>query len=110
MGRTKIPVDESRYLLVGIDRPMRTLFAQLWDVEFAEDIDGEPAKAAGYHDAEKTPGAATEYGEYPLDVHAFDRTLREWGMSGEVREAAGAALARQEEIPGEVLEIGGPNG
>lgn len=74
MGQINFKVDEKRTVTCGWDRPMRTWFAQLWDEDFDPSMkDGEentwraPAKAVGYHDAEKVAPLAGEYGPYPVE-------------------------------------------
>lgn len=71
MSRHHFDVDEKRAITLGYDAPFNTWFAQLWNRDFDDDFDfGAPEKAVGYHDAEKLPPIAGEYGPYP--VPSFD--------------------------------------
>lgn len=78
MSRFHFDVDEKRAVTLGMDSPMRTFFAQLWNRDFDDDFDtGAPEKAVGYHPAEKMPPLAGEYGPYPVPTaDALDAYLR----------------------------------
>lgn len=82
MSRVRIPLDDRRELVVGWDRPVGTYFVQLWDRDFDPDFAlGAPVKAAGYHDMEKIPPLAGEYGPYPIATpHELNVLLSSWGV------------------------------
>jgi hypothetical protein len=83
MSRHHFDVDEKRAVTVGYDRPMGTFYAQLWDRDYDDDFDfGSPKAVVGYHDAEKIPPIAGEYGPYPVkSVEALDNyTQRAWNI------------------------------
>lgn len=95
MSRRLVALDGGRRLLVGYDRPFRTLYAQLFDG--TDKIPDEPSRVMGYHPMEQglnVPAQGIEYGPYPVDISTFDRVLVEWGLTEQDRDRAGAALAR----------------
>lgn len=93
MGQQKVTLSGGRRLVVGYDAPFKTFFAQLWDPAYGF---GAPAKAAGYHPAERgIPPIAGEYGPYPMGWEELEQVFKEWGLGTAERDMAGTALARE---------------
>lgn len=85
---------------MGWDQPMRTYYAQLWDSAFDPDFDlGAPAKAAGYHEAEKIAPLAGEYGPYPITtIAALEEQLASWGVAQALTSRRADELVRGREL------------
>jgi hypothetical protein len=83
MSREKFDASEGVAVIVGYDKSFKTFWAQLWDRDHDPDFDmGSPKAVVGYHDAEKVPPLAGEYGPYPVPtVEALDTYLRQaWNV------------------------------
>jgi len=89
MGRQRLDLDRC-FLIVGYDRPMRSLYAQLY--EHGDDPGDAPRKAVGYHPMERIASERTEHWDYPADRAALTRALTDWGLTAGERESVRRAI------------------
>jgi hypothetical protein len=90
MGRARVNLVD-RYVICGYDRPMHSLFAQLYDSGDDSERDA-PIKAVGYHPMERDPNERTEHWSWPAGVNELADALMDWGLSGEECEKVALAI------------------